>query len=714
MSPPVIDRNCWLTWKHLDGRKPPVGNDGRPLKDWQAALLTREEAEQRREMAQADGIGVALEAAGLSGLDIDDCRDPDGKIDPRALGALDAVQGAYVEISPSGKGLKAMFTGDGSWLELNFRVPDHVTVVRKSGGYFTVTGDVYGPPGSMSFQPPLGTLEALEMSFSASGRSAPAGKAALPTDGGAVLPGRQDNWLAARAWQHASRGMQFEDVVAQLRIDVMRCPQEPGREPWTDSDFRRLARGACDKMSLREADILTLGDWMDIGRRFVAAYAGGYLAYWGGVFYRYDPELNTWIPAEESEVRGEIWEFLEASRVRVRQKEGGEWTTQPIRPARKHVVEVLDATRAVTFRASRYPSPAWLDGREDSRLVAVRNGLLRLSDRALLAASPDYFNLIALPFDYKPGAKLAPDAKFFAFLQSLWPEDPESIATLQEIFGYIVAGETSYQKILMLVGPKRGGKGTIARLLRALVGPRNTCGPTLLSLGETFGREPLIGKSLAIIADARLGGRANIAAVVEELLAISGEDNRSIPRKYLPAWDGEMPVRFLVLSNELPRLEDASGALASRFVLLRLTQSFYGREDHQLFSHLSLELPGILNWALDGWDRLVVRGNFAEPRSVMEIREQFEALGSPITAFLRDHAQIGPNLRASKEDTWRRWRAWCESTGRTYSGTDSTLARDLRAALPALKTVRIMGADGKRSHIWIGFELIQNDELPDF
>ena len=56
------------------------------------------------------------------------------------------------------------------------------------------------------------------------------------------------------------------------------------------------------------------------------------------------------------------------------------------------------------------------------------------------------------------------------------------------------------------------------------------------------------------------------------------------------------------MTNELPRIEDASGALSSRFIVLTLTQSFYGREDHSLLDRFIPELPGILLWALNGSD----------------------------------------------------------------------------------------------------------------
>jgi putative DNA primase/helicase len=141
-----------------------------------------------------------------------------------------------------------------------------------------------------------------------------------------------------------------------------------------------------------------------------------------------------------------------------------------------------------------------------------------------------------------------------------------------------------------------------------LLGQANVCGPTLSGLGETFGLAPLIGKRLAIISDARLGGKTDHQVVVERLLAITGEDSLSVNRKNRDHWTGQLETRFMILTNELPKLADASGALASRFLILLLTNSFYGKEDLGLTARIIHELPGILNWSLDGWQRLQNRG----------------------------------------------------------------------------------------------------------
>jgi putative DNA primase/helicase len=276
------------------------------------------------------------------------------------------------------------------------------------------------------------------------------------------------------------------------------------------------------------------------------------------------------------------------------------------------------------------------------------------------------------------------------FMTSLWGDDPEAVACLQEIFGYLLTTDTRQQKIFLLVGPKRSGKGTIGRVLRALLGPANVAGPTLSGLGTNFGLQPLIGKPLAIISDARLSGRADQHVIAERLLSISGEDTLTIDRKYREAWSGALTTRFLILTNELPRIADSSGALASRFVVLTLTRSFYGLEDHTLTTRLLRELPGILNWAIAGWRRLNARDRFVQPQSSAEAIAELEDLGSPISAFLRERCTIKPGLQVPVDTLFRAWQAWCEAQGRKEFGTKQSFGRDLRAVMPGLKTRQLL------------------------
>src|SRR4030095_13195092 len=96
---------------------------------------------------------------------------------------------------------------------------------------------------------------------------------------------------------------------------------------------------------------------------------------------------------------------------------------------------------------------------------------------------------------------------------------------------------------------------------------------------------------------------------LERFRSISGEDSLTIDRKFRDPWTGRLPTRFVILTNELPRLADASGALGSSFILFVLPRSFYGAENPTLTDELLTEAPAIFNWALEGLDRLMAGGH---------------------------------------------------------------------------------------------------------
>ena len=277
----------------------------------------------------------------------------------------------------------------------------------------------------------------------------------------------------------------------------------------------------------------------------------------------------------------------------------------------------------------------------------------------------------------------------------------------------MLSSATDLQKMFLLVGPKRSGKGTIARVLTGLLGPHNTAAPTLAGLTQNFGLQSLIGKPLAVVSDARLGARADSMIAVERLLSISGEDMLTVDRKYREPWTGRLPTRFMILTNELPRFTDSSGALASRFVISILTTSFYGRENPKLTDELLAEAPSIFNWALEGLDRLRERGHFVVPASAAESLRNLEDLASPVGAFLRECCVVDPAFEVAKDALWTAWKDWCTEEGHSRPGTKAVFARDLHAAVPFLVSVRPRDGE-ERWHAWRGVMLRATvDRTPD-
>jgi len=404
-----------------------------------------------------------------------------------------------------------------------------------------------------------------------------------------------------------------------------------------------------------------------------------------------------WDVLSKDHVQGLIYRRLEDAKY----EERGEDTVKrkDWNPNTARVNDVANSLKSLTTIADSLTDGSWTgeQGEHPDRLVAFTNGLLDAVERKLHPHNPRYFNTNSLPFAYDENATECPN--WIEFLNNVWGNDDAARALLQEWFGYIISGRTDLQKMFVLIGPPRSGKGTIARVLSALIGSANIASPTMSSLVSDFGLGPLIGKSMAIIPDARMPKQGG-ETVVERLLSITGEDYLDVNRKYQSIWTGKLTSRMMLLSNEIPSLLDSSGAINNRMLLLTMTQSFLGKEDHTLEQRLLKELPAILNWALDGLDRLVARNRFTEPESSKTLVEMAADVASPISKFLKDKCVIRPEVYTPCARLFKHWQDWCAIEGH-HPGAQNKFGVKLMAAVPGLKKTQKM-TDGVRTTFYGG------------
>jgi putative DNA primase/helicase len=671
-----------------------------------------------------DGIGIMLLGLpGLAAIDLDKVLDPQtGEIVPWARDLV-AECDSYTEVTPSGAGLRILGraatidhlhrngkhpSGRGSF-ELYVDCERYITVTGQANGSADRFADITAPVNRLlalldrraePVAPNIGDRPAITLEdLSGWVRDlVEAGK----SDGKAVEhPGKECFTVAQHLRRAGYSEAQVLDLASRYSGGVFgkygrRLPKEIGRM-WgkiadTDDDPPwQIKAGEPYATAKRLRELRYGAD----GLPTLHHHRGGFFA-WNGSAY---PEIDA------GEVRARAYEFLDECVVRVKDEDTGEWKQTPVKPNTNMVNNLLDALRAASLLSATIAPPTWLEprtGLEPRDIIACANGLLHLPTLDLLPHMPAFFTHNALDYNFE---RNAPEpAAWLAFLGQLWPDDTESIAALQEMFGYVLGADTDQEKAFLIVGPKRSGKGTIARVLTGLVGAENRVAPTLAELGTNFGLAPLIGKRVAIISDARLGGRADQAAIAERLLSITGEDALTIDRKYREAWTGRLGVRFLIFTNELPRLNDASGALASRFIVLVLTESFYGREDRGLTNKLLAELPGILNWAIKGWQRLRERGHFLQPETARDAINMLEDLGSPTGAFLRDACELGTGRTVSVDAIYDAWEEWCEGQGQK-PGTKAIFGKELHAAFPGLKmSFPHEGAERIRTYVGVGLK----------
>lgn len=438
-------------------------------------------------------------------------------------------------------------------------------------------------------------------------------------------------------------------------------------------------------------------------------HPGGTLRYWRGDWYEYDGRRYAVVPEVMLKARLSAtlatWHYESDKRDNV-----------PVMTSLKEGLlrDVIGQLRQPgrTIIPDRREVPIWMDGtqRPPARdWVSLNNGLLHLGPgREFVPHTPALFCTSALPFDYDPDAP-SPET-WIEFLTGTWPGDDgaDCALLLAEWFGYCLSRDMSLHKMMWIIGPRRSGKGLISRILEGLLGEDATCNPTLGSLGEKRGAQVLIEARLAVIGDARLGRRNDQSAIVERLLSISGGDKQTIHRVYQTDWTGRLALKFMLLSNELPTLADASGALLGRLLLLPTVHSHFGREDRFLESRIKRELPGILNWALGGLERLNAQGRFTEPAASKEILAGFRAISSPVSAFVADRCEVGVNGSTERGQLYGEYVKWAEDEGLRPYGK-SKFGQALRSAFPAIGDVRVR-TYGSRIRQYEGIRLVPTYE----
>ena len=697
------------------------------------------------------GVGFVFSADGpYCGVDIDDCRDPNsGDIAPWAQAIIDSLA-SYTEVSPSGTGVKIFLQAKKPGRKCRKAHETGEVEMYDHARFFTVTGlHLPGtPPTVEDRQDALEQLyrtifgdatdpdhSVLDTEYASADLDDDEIIRLMTTTGktkekfAALWAGRwndyfntaseADSSLVFKLAYYTKDAGQIDRLFRQSGLyrdkwDSLRGDETYGqitinhalaevtkqykpRKRKRKSPRKNVAASGnqAPRPGTRDSDsgrlILSTERTLPTAESFVSQFCthadGPTIKHYANIFFEWRD--NRYAEVEDSTLKHRLLPWLNEALCAHYDAYENAWTFSDFPANPRTVNAALDSLRAHTHLPATLRPPLWLhecgERPPPREILACRSSLLHLPTMRHMEPTPTFLSFNAL--DYDPDPEAAEPELWFEFLDQVFGDDEEAKELLQDWFGYCLTGDTSQQKMLLMVGPKRSGKGTIARVLTRLVGPGNVCGPTTSSLAGDFGLQPLVGKNLAIVSDARFSGD-RVQTVVERLLCISGEDLLTVDRKHLPSVHMQLPTRFVFLTNEIPRLCDASGALAGRFMVLKFTESFYGREDKALTKKLTGELPGILNWAIEGWKRLRERDRFLQPESVESVMEDMEHLSSPVSAFVQQCCDVAPGLRCPINEMYDAYLLWSAWEGFDHKPTKQTFGRNLQAAVPSLKIKR--------------------------
>lgn len=325
-------------------------------------------------------------------------------------------------------------------------------------------------------------------------------------------------------------------------------------------------------------------------------------------------------------------------------------------------------------------------------VLNVQNGVLKLRSGKL--CGHDRARLITR----LAGAAYDPDAQaptWLRFLGDVTGGDPALQNYLQCMVGYMLTGSTREQCIFFLYGDGSNGKSTFLEILAELLGTyaMNAQSDTITARRSSEGPRT----DIARLKGARLVTISECPADVwlDEAIVKQLTGGDVVTARYLYGREFEFKPEFklIMATNHKPRIRGTDSGIWRRIRLVPFTQRIpEEKQDLQLPDKLRAELPGILNWALEGLRQWMQASSGGKRRglphcaAVDSATAEYRGEQDRLKQFLDDCTEAAPGYTIQAGILYQVYRKWCEENGERYPLTGNKFGREIAKALPRTKT----------------------------
>jgi len=268
----------------------------------------------------------------------------------------------------------------------------------------------------------------------------------------------------------------------------------------------------------------------------------------------------------------------------------------------------------------------------------------------------------------------APCPRWERFLEEVFGADCELISFIARAVGYSLTGDTSEQCLFMCHGSGANGKSVFLTTLRAMAGSYAYNSP--FSTFELADRSS-IPNDLAALVSKRLvtASETNEAVRLNEarLKALTGGDPVTARFLHGEFFTFQPVCKLWLAANHRPRVRDDSYGFWRRVRLIPFTRRFTHDADRHLTETLRMELPGILNWAVNGalaWQR----EGLEPPGAVESATESYRVESDPLAEFIEERCAVGSCFVASAGQLYEAYRQWASEQGMREREVLSTVA----------------------------------------
>lgn len=630
-----------------------------------------------------DGVGLVLTGDGLICIDLDDVREPEsGHITDQAMAMIERFD-SFTEVSPSGTGVHIWVRGHLPFDGRNF---GNGIEIYQRGRFIAFTGEAV-PGRERPLRECQDQIQSLLDSVGAQpvdACDASGFQTGIHTSEARVVPQipladrlvQARRYLASVAPAIEGKGgdaQTFEVVVSIVRGFDLDCPEglelvseynDTKCHPrWPETDLTRKVALARRTGRLPWGCLLRPRFQLtDSGNAARMAFMCGrdlrycrdsddFMTYLGG---RWTTNRADLVLASTRTVIDGIWsEAAQLPTGGLKEAVRRHALKTESRHARKAMIELVKAEPYIAVSLSELDADPWFFNVANGT-IDLRTGVLRDFDRGDLITKQS-------PVVWDPTATCP---RFLRFLEEIFDGNKALIDFIQRVCGYSLTGRVTEQALLFFYGSGRNGKTTLVETLLSLMGDYGIqAAPEILSLrkGEVHPTEQadLRGVRLAAAQEVKEGGSWDERAVK----ALTGGDRIRARRMRQDFVEFAPSHKFVVCANHRPVVRGVDNGIWRRIKLVPFTRTIPASEcDPGLPEKLRKELPGILNWAVQGCLQWRSTG-LSSPPEVDEATARYRAENDVVGRFLDEECVLDPSSRENNAEVYRLYVEWCRAAG---------------------------------------------------
>ena len=315
-------------------------------------------------------------------------------------------------------------------------------------------------------------------------------------------------------------------------------------------------------------------------------------------------------------------------------------------------------------------------------LITVQNGTIDLRTGELRESDTEDLITKQVPVLFDLSATCP---RWITFLERVIPDSGLRLY-LQKAVGYSLTGQTTEQIMFFLYGLGQNGKSVFINIVEALLGGKDSeenyaakmASDSVMASkwGNQGGNTPELVKlrsaRLVTVSEVSQGHKLNEALIKD----LTGGDSITACAKYKAPITFRPTFKLWMYGNYKPNINGTDEGIWRRIKLVPFSVTIPSEErDNHLEDKLLAELPGILNWALEGCLKWQKEG-LGEPEVVADAVKEYREDQDIFGGFLSENCEVGPAFQVSASDLFAAYVAWCKRA-EMYVHTQTSFGRNL-------------------------------------